>query len=143
MKSFHLDAEYRNRWQEFHLANGTVEDSRVKNWRQVAWGQVILITAYLLGHVHKVDCAGPGFLAFLNFRWGGQEPTYDGLGKYTGHRRIRIWTIGWTDGRTCFLKDIDFYTGRFIKRYQAPLSQFQKHLHPDVRDKVLSNERQK
>lgn len=140
MTSFHLDKEYRDRWIEFHLVNGKIEDSRFKNWRQVAWDQVVCIIAYLKKHVHKVDCTGHSFKAFMNFRWGGMEPVYNQSGKYTGHQPIRIWTIGWTDGLTCFLKDIDFYTGRLIKNYQVPLSQFQKHLHPDVTEKVLNGD---
>ena len=136
-KEFHLDSEYRNRWIEFHLADGTIEDSRQKNWRQVEWSQVIDITAHLLGHSHKVDCTGQWFKAFMNFRWAGREAMYDGAKKYAGHRAIKIWTIGWTDGHNCFLKDLDFYTGQLIKDYVAPLSKFKGHIHPDVKSKVL------
>ena len=50
---------------------------------------------------------------------------------------INLWTVGWTDGKTCFLKDIDVSTGRLIKNYVAPLSQFKGHIHPAVRDRVL------
>lgn len=137
MKYMHLDSEYRDRWVEFHLVDGSVEDSRLKNWRQVAWEQVIRIEIHMIGKVHQVDCKALGFRAFMNFRWGGREATFDKKGKYAGHREIRIWTIGWTDGRSCFLKDIDFYTGNFIKGYIAPLSQFACHLHPAIKDKVL------
>ena len=133
MRKLHLDSEYRNRWIEFHLANGTVEDSRLKNWRRVAWNQVIHLSAHLLDHVHQVDCKDPCFKAFMNFRWGGQEAIYNRGGKYLGPRKVRIWTIGWTDGQLCFLKDIDFYTGQLIKNYTAPLSQFRGHIHPLVR----------
>jgi len=137
MKYLHLDSMYRNRWEEFYLLNGTVEDSRLKNWREVAWDQVVQIQAHLLNHVHTVDCNGPGFKAFMNFRWGGQEAKYDKAGKYTGHKPIKIWTIGWTDGESCFLKDIDFYLGGLIKEYKAPLQLFKRHLHPAVRGRVL------
>lgn len=133
MRKLHLDSEYRNRWIEFHLANGTVEDSRLKNWRQVAWNQVVCLSAHLLDQVHKVDCKGINFKAFMNFRWGGREPTYDDKGQYVKHRDIKIWTIGWTDGEKCFLKDIDFYTGKFIKDYVELLSQFKGHIHPAVK----------
>ena len=133
MKKLHLDSEYRNRWVEFHLANGTVEDSRLKNWRQVAWDQVVCLSAHLLEHVHQVDCKGPHFKAFMNFRWGGREAIYADDGQYAGHARIKIWTIGWTNGRDCFLKDIDFYTGKLIKEYVASLSQFKGHIHPRVK----------
>lgn len=134
MRKLHLDSEYRNRWIEFHLADGTVEDSRLKNWRQVAWNQVICLSAHLLGQVHEVDCKGANFKAFMNFRWGGQEAIYIDDGQYIRHRPLKIWTIGWTDGQLCFLKDIDFYTGKFIKGYVAPLFQFKGHIHPLVKD---------
>jgi len=133
----HLDSEYKDRWEQFFLANGIVEDSRNKNWRDVQWSQVVRIEATLLGGKHVVDCTGLGFRAFMNFRWGGTEPLFDSNGKFTTRRPIRIWTIGWTDGTTCFLKDICFYTGKLIKEYTAPLSQFANHLHPLVKDKVL------
>ncbi|MBE9592705.1 MAG: hypothetical protein IMF19_04425 [Proteobacteria bacterium] len=137
MKYLHLDSEYRDRWVEFYLADGSIEDSRLKNWRQVAWEQVIRIVVHMVGKVYQVDCKGPGFRAFMNFRWGGREATFDKKGKYSGHRDIKIWTVGWTDGQRCFLKNIDFYTGKFIKGYIAPLSQFIGHIHPSVRKRVL------
>jgi len=139
MKRLHLDSEYRDRWEEFYLANGTVEDSRLKNWREVDWRNVIQISVHILNNVHTVNCKGPGFKTFMNFRWGGMEARYDRSGKYIGHRPINIWTIGWTNGEDCFLKDIDFYTGQCIKEYAAPLSQFKEHLHPLVKNRVLDN----
>ena len=133
----HLDNKYKDRWEEFYLTNGTVEDSRLKNWRDVAWDRVIQITVHILGHIHVVNNSGLGFLAFMNFRWGGSEATYDKLGKYIGHKPINIWVIGWTDGKTCFQKNIDFRTGKLIDECESPIEQFADHLHPDVRDKVL------
>ena len=134
MKYLHLDSEYRNRYIEFHLADGTIEDSRLKNWRQVAWNQVICLSAHLLDQVYQVDCKHPSFKTFMNFRWGGQEAMRDRKGKCIGQKKIGIWTIGWTDGYTCFLKDIDFYTGQLIKNYTAPLFQFRGHIHPLIQE---------
>jgi len=136
MRKLHLDSEYRNRWEEFYLLNGTVEDSRLKNWRDVVWNKVIQITVHMIGQVHTVNCKAPSFRAFMNFRWGGQEAIYADDGKYVGHIPIKIWTVGWTDGKDCFLKDIDFYTGKLIKDYATPLDQFACHLHPTVKDRV-------
>ena len=128
----HLDSEYRDRWEEFYLANGTVEDSRLKNWRDMAWEQVTQITVHMVGCTHTVNCKDPRFKAFMNFRWGGQEAKYDRSGKYIGHKQIKIWTIGWTNGVDCYLKDICFYTGELIKEYISPLFEFKNHIHPDV-----------
>ena len=136
MKKLHLDSEYRDRWIEFHLADGTIEDSRLKNWRYVAWGQVVRLVAHLRNHSHTIECTDPRFFTFMNFRWGGSEAIYDG-DNFVGRRPIKIWTIGWTDGETCFLKDISFYTGQLIKDYTSPLSQFMNHIHPDIKNVVL------
>lgn len=135
----HLDSEYRNRWEFFYLADGTIEDSRLKNWREVAWDQVIKVEACLLGHIHFVENDGLGFKTFMNFRWAGREAMFDN-GKYIGHQPIKIWTIGWTDGKLCFLKDICFYTGQLLKEYQEALSAFKRHLHPAVIERLSSNE---
>lgn len=136
MEKLHLDSEYRDRWVEFRMEDGTIEDSRLKNWRHVAWSKVTGLSVHICGNVHDMDDQSSGFRAFMNFRWGGQEALFNDAGKYTGHRPIKIWTIGWTDGFFCYLKDIDFYTGKFTKGYKAPLWQFSKHVHPDVKDKV-------
>lgn len=134
----HLDSEYRDRWEEFYLTNGTVEDSRLKNWREVAWSKVIQITVHMVGHAYTVNCKHPGFKAFMNFRWGGFGFMLDASGRKKDTREpINIWTIGWTDGKNCFLKDIDALTGKFIKDYIMPLSQLSGHIHPDVRALVL------
>jgi hypothetical protein len=65
----------------------------------------------------------------MNFRWWGKEAKYKNQ-EYIGHEIVNLWTIGWTDGVTCYLKDIDFYTGLLVKEYQEPLSTLQAHIHP-------------
>lgn len=132
MKTLHLDSEYRRRWQEYHLADGRTFDSRQVNWRQVDWEKVVKIETYMNNQRHTVDCQDPRFRFFLCFRWGGQEPVYKN-GKFKKYKPIKIWTTGWTDGVTAFLKDVDFYTGNLIKTYKTPLSEFKTHIHPRVK----------
>jgi len=132
MKKLHLDSEYRRRWQEYHTADGKVFDSRIVNWRNVEWEKVIQIDTYMNSHKHSVNCNDPRFRFFMCFRWGGQEPIYK-HGIYEKHRKVKIWTIGWTDGIECYLKDICFYTGKFIKDYVAPLQEFKMHIHPRIK----------
>ena len=133
----HLDSEYRDKWEEFTLEDGTVEDSRLKNWRDVAWEKVVKIKVHLGKHTYTSNNTGQGFLAFMNFRWGGSGPLYDANGEYIGHTPLDIWTIGWTNGKSCFLMDLDVPTGKLLKVYTEPLSVFQSHLHPNVKDTVL------
>jgi len=125
------DSEYRRRWEEYHLANGKILNSCNINWRQVEWEKVVKIVASVEGQRHEVTPAEKtNFQFFMRFRWGGQEAQFDKEGKFSGHKPINIWTIGWADGENCYLRDIDFYTGNMIKEYEAPLAQFKQHIHP-------------
>jgi len=128
----HLDSIYRDRWEEFHLADGTVEDSRSKNWRHVNWKNLIKIIVFIKSNKYEFEITSPSHWTFMNFRWGGSEPVYDGNGKFTHRRQINLWTIGWTDKKMCYLTDIDFKTGKIVTKYEAPLSQFIRHLHPRI-----------
>lgn len=134
----HLDSIYKNKWELFYLDDGTVEDSREKNWRDVAWGRVIRIEAHVRKRVHSIakgDC--PGFKAFMHFRWAGFTSTADKLGRYKIRKRIDMWSIGWTDGKTCFYKCIDFKSGELVNENCGPISCFAEHVHPDVKEKVF------
>ena len=128
----HLDSEYRRRWQEYHTADGKVFDSRIVNWRQVEWEKVVKVDTYMNSKKHSVSCQDPRFKYFMCFRWGGQKPVYKN-GVYEKHEPIKIWTTGWTDGNTCYLKDVDFFTGDLIKNYVAPLETFKGHIHPRIK----------
>ena len=128
-----LDSQYRNRYQLYHLADGTAVDSRLRNWRQVDWEKVVKIETYMKDKKHVVDCSDPRFEFFIVFRWGGRE-----AGKV-----IDIWTQGWSDGAMCYLTDIDFKSGRLLKTYQEPLSLFMGHVHPRVAEKAIYNRMKK
>ena len=136
MRKLHLDSYYRGRWEKFYLDNGDIEDSRLKNWRQVNWPMVVKIEVNILNHVYFVDCKHPNFKFFMNFRWGGQIMHWNKEKKEYYPEKIHLWTIGWTDGRLCFLKDIDFFTGNFVKDYIVPLKAFEQHIHPLCRNKI-------
>ena len=128
-RKLHLDSEYRDRWEKFYLANGTMEDSRVKNWREVEWNNVVRIVVHILNHTYSINCNHVGFKFFMNFRWTGQEAQFKD-GKFDGFKKINLWTIGWTNGEKCFLTDIDFYTGKIVRKYIRPLKEFKAHIHP-------------
>ena len=129
MKKLHLDSMYRERWEEFYLANGTVEDSRIKNWREVQWNRVVRIVVHIRNHSYSINCKHDMFKFFLNFRWSGQIAQYK-KGIFDGYKKLNLWTVGWTNGINCFLTDIDFYTGKVVKQYVRPLVEFRAHIHP-------------
>jgi len=121
-----LDSAYRDRWQEYHLSDGLVMDSRVINWRRVEWEKVVKIVVNICGKRLHVDRQHSNFLFFMCFRWAGQEWA-NGVQK-----KISIWTIGWSDGERCFLVDIDVKTGEIKKKYISKLSEFSAHIHPRI-----------
>lgn len=126
MKKLHLDSEYRKRWELFYLADGTVKDSRLINWRDVEWEKVVKIEVYILNQVHTVNCNHPNFQFFLNLRhagltWVNGKPV-----------KINEWCIGWSDGMIAHLMDIDFYTGNLVKEHTVPLAGLKDHIHPRV-----------
>lgn len=137
-KEMHLDSMYKRHWEEYHLSDGRIEDSRVKNWRNVEWEKVVRVVFHLRGYRYEIDCKNkPTFVGFMRFRCGGSEPTYK-LGKFTGRKKIHTWVLGWTDGDKCFLKEVDFYTGLEIRTYVQPLAQLKGHIHPrlSLREKL-------
>jgi hypothetical protein len=124
----HLDSEYRKKFQLYHLATGEIADSRKVNWRQVEWEKVIQIDTKIRNNINVVFCKDkPNFKFFLNFRWAGREAL--GNKKY---KEIRIWTVGWSDGKMCYLEDYDFKMGYKIKSYVDPLSNYKGHIHPRI-----------
>lgn len=127
-----LDSEYRRRYQEFHLADGTVEDSRKINWRDVKWEDVTKIVTFMNKKTHVMEITDENFKCYMCFRWAGREAIYDEKQKFIRHDPINIWTTGWTDGKNHFLTDIDFYTGDVIKKYTNPLKDFRAHIHPRI-----------
>lgn len=127
----HLDNEYKQQWEEFILDDGQVMDSRQINWRDVAWDRVIKILVKIKGNVHEFNSDQEGFVGFMNFRWGGQIAQPDKTIK-----RIHLWTVGWTDGIICYLTDIDFKTGQFVKNYTMTVKALINHVHPAILDRV-------
>jgi hypothetical protein len=127
-----LHSELRDRYILFHLADGSVRDSRVINWRRVEWEQVVKIVAHVRAHDHVVDCSGPGFKFFLNYK----TVQVCRVGDQT--RQKLFWEIGWTDGERAFLQRIDYKTGTAEKHIEA-LSSIPGHIHPRVQGMVAGN----
>ena len=113
----HLDSEYRRRWETYTTPEA-VYDSRYVNWRDVPWDEVTKLEASVEGRNYVVE-SGEGFQSFIRWRWGGFH--------YNGRVPINIWCIGWTDGITCFMKEIEFKDGSMTEK-EYPLEKFKRHL---------------
>lgn len=138
----HLDNIYRRHHILFVLNDGRVEDSRQKNWRDVEWEKVKRLVVSIKGADHVIEQHPKAHKFFLCFRQVVDGPVTDDRGlivfdrsegqKSLVRRQKHIWTVGVTDGRTCFLVDIDFHTGRKINEYIRPLSAIRGHIHPRI-----------
>ena len=117
----HLDSEYRDRY-ELYTTPGKRYNSRTTNWHEVPWGKVTKLQAKIKGKKYTVDKSGPSFKSFIRWRWGGVDKG----------KQINIWCIGWTDGVTCFMKEIQFKDGSMTEK-EYPFEQFKKHLPEDLR----------
>ena len=135
MRYLALDSEYSRRWELFYLADGSIKDSRLLNWRQVEWDKVVKIEVYIRDQKHVVTCGDPRFKFFLNFREKTllNIPQPDGSYKKEVHNS---WVVGWTDGTICYLKDIDFQRGNLVREYKYPLQSIPGHIHPRVQSRV-------
>lgn len=130
-QKLHLDSEYRRRWEIFTLDDGTIEDSRVKNWRDVEWEKVKEIQVNIEGKTHSLSGEGKeNFKGFLNFRYYQRLAELGDNRKFKGHKIIQWWIIGWTDGKDCFLQSFDFYTGDKVKEWTMPIEAVKGHIHP-------------
>lgn len=112
----HLDSEYRRKWETYTTPN-KVYDSRITNWHDVPWDEVTKLQANVNGNEYTIDNSDPSFKSFIRWRWGGVD-----RGK-----EINVWCIGWTDGVTCFMNEIEFKDGSMTKK-TYPLEQFKNHL---------------
>ena len=143
------DSEYRRRWMLFILSDGTIEDSREKNWREVAWERIDKIVVHVEGKEHVIEKHPKDHKFFIHFRQAGSEIINNNTNVVerlkTGqqrlvvekeHKKIHIWTVGVTDGAVCFLVDIDFYTGSIVNTYTDKLSKYKNHIHPRIKDLI-------
>jgi len=141
-RPLHLDRIYRNHRILFILNDGTIEDSRLKNWREVEWERVQKIVVSIKGTDHVVEPHPRNHKFFLCFRQVIDGPMTDDAGKAVydrseGQRQLirkkrHLWTVGVTDGLICFLVDIDFHSGRKVNQYIRPLKDIRGHIHPRI-----------
>ena len=115
----HLDSIYRRRW-ELYMTPNAVYDSREVNWKDIPRNEVTRLEAHVNGCHYLVE-PGDGFQSFIKWRWGGQEWIDGKLYK------INKWCIGYHNGTTCFMKEIEFKDGSMIEK-EYPLEEFKNHL---------------
>ena len=125
-RQLHLDNIYRDRWQEYLLADGRVYDSRRVYWRCVPWEQLVAVKTTIRDKVYLTHCKHPGHRFFVVYRWGGHH--------WVGgeRRQIREWAVGWSDGARAYMTDIDFKSGAVVRRYVVPVDEIREHIHPRV-----------
>ncbi len=130
--TYHLDDIYRNRWITYHFADGTVEDSRRKHWRQTEWERVVKLDMNIRGHTYAV-MAGPGHRGFITFRTKGFDWAMSPkLGKRTP-KETQTWVIGYLDDTYAHLTEVDFKTGKLLGHPKEPIANVESHIHPRLK----------
>jgi hypothetical protein len=119
-----LDNIYRDRWQEYHFANGVVADSREKYWRVLEWNRVVAVVTNIRSKRYLTHCNHPDFKFFVIYRWGGQE------WKSGMKCEIKEWAVGWSNGQYSFMTDIHFKTGEVVRQYVVANESILEHIHP-------------
>lgn len=117
VEKLHTDDCYRRRW-ELYTTQSNVYDSREVNWRDIPWNEVTKIEVSVEGKHYEV-VPGDGFVGFIRWRWGGFHNN--------GAIPINVWCVGWHDGVTCFMKEIEFKDGSMTEK-EYPFEEFKKHL---------------
>lgn len=123
-KIYHLDNIYRDRWQEYILADGRKFDSREIYWRLLPWEQVVLVITYIRDKKYLTHCNHSDFKFLVIYRWDGQE------WRSNQKHKINEWAVGWSNGVKSFMTDIHFKTGEIVRQYVVDNSEILGHIHP-------------
>lgn len=133
--ALHLDNEYRKRYEQYIMLDGTIYDSREINWRDIPdWNNVERIKIYNRDKVWEINhLLEPNFKGYVRLRNGGQLAQFNAQGQPMQPKIIQEWCFGWTDGIKVYLKVIDFKTGEElppeIRDYDGTIN----HIHPSLK----------
>ena len=127
---YHLDDIYNNRWQEYHLFDGTVKDSRMIHWRQVQWEDVVKIVACIRTFRHEFH-PGNDHRGFITYRSSGME--FVGQGEARIAQGMRSWFIGHLSESHAHVTEINFQTGRVKGKEVIPIKDVESHIHPRLK----------
>lgn len=132
MRSTATDDIYVNRHLSFHLIDGRILSSRDLNWHHVLARSVMMLELNIRNRIYRVrrQDLPSSFVEFIHFRTKGTKFNGRVDGEVLEPEQYNSWTIGWTDGQTEYLCEIDFQTGAMVRNYEQPLS-VKSHLHPD------------
>ena len=129
----HLDSEYRRRYEEYVMEDGTVLDSRDVNWRNVkGWNNLKEINMSVNKNNYSVNKNHLNFKHFMRFRNGGILKTWNEKKQQFDSNIIHEWCIGWTDGVKVYMDVVDFFTGKRIGKDVRNYNDCLKHIHPEV-----------
>lgn len=114
----------------WYMPDGSTISSCRKNWREIAWEEVVKIELHKNGLIFSLSCTvSPEFKGFMHFRYGGSINGWE----------IDSWVIGWTDGIECYLFELDIRLGLVVKEFTEPLKELDAHLHPRLRQRIFNN----
>lgn len=136
-KSTATDEIYRNRSLNFHFSDGTSVSSRDANWHQVNLSKVEMLELTIRSKTYRIRKSDlpESFVEFVHFRSRGNRFVISN-NNLSVPEEYNSWSIGWTDGATEFMCEVDFQTGDIIENYDRPLSK-ERHTHFHPQSKIL------
>ena len=127
------DEEYFNRFILFHLTDGRVISSREINFHGIELKKIKMMELNIRGRSYRIrkEDLPDSFIEFIHHRTKGTTFAISQESGLSLPEEFNSWSIGWTDGKTEFLAEIDFQTGLMIRKYEQPLTDKSiSHLHP-------------
>ena len=127
------DEEYFNRFILFHLNDGRIISSREINFHGIELKKIKMMELNIRGRSYRIrkEDLPDSFVEFIHHRTKGTAFIYNKEVGLSIREEFNSWSIGWTDGKTEFLIEIDFQTGLIIRKYEQPLTdKSTSHLHP-------------
>jgi len=136
------DAVFKNRYMLWILEDGTIYDSRKYVAYDVPWEKLNKIVISINGKDTVVEKHPTAHKFFLCFRNGGTETINNPTGHFENgaeiveheYKKIHDWCAGVTDGKECFIVEVDFLTGAVKRAYTQPLSERLPTIHPRIKE---------
>ena len=127
------DNIYRRRELVFYLNDGCVISSKDANFSTIPLNKISMLELIVRDRAYRIRKSDlpPSFVEFVHFRTTGFDYKVDERSTLYETVPMNSWSIGWSDGRTEHLIEVDFQTGFVLRDYTQPVAKSSpSHFHP-------------
>ena len=133
LESTATDNIYLHRELRLHMNDGGIISSRDANWHKVELRKVNMLELIIKGKTYRIRKSDlpSSFIEFVHFRSKGINFVIDANSKLSVPEEHNSWSIGWSDGTSEHIAEIDFATGNLNLNYVRPVTKsLPSHFHP-------------